>query len=77
MIRHHSADNHNYNKQTTTEATEDWGWLIHIASVVVSVIVADVDIVADVSVDDGADVCRGLSTFVVIELLATSCRTLT
>ena len=54
-----------------------WSWLIHIASVVVSVIVADVDIVADVSVDDGADVCRGLSTFVVIEPLATSCQTLT
>ena len=50
---------------------------LHVASVVVSVVVADADIVAGVSVDDGADVCRGLSTFLVIELLATSCQTLT
>ena len=34
------------------------------------------NIVAGVSVDDGADVCKSLSTSVVIELLATSCRTL-
>ena len=53
------------------------GWLLHIASVVVSVEVADANIVAGVSVYDGADVCRGLSTFLVIELLATSCQTLT
>ena len=58
MIRHHSADNHNYNKQTTTEATEHWGWLLQIASVVVSVVVADVNIVAGLSVDDGAAVVR-------------------
>ena len=76
MIRHHSAHNHNYNKQTTTEATEDWGWLLQIASIVVSVVVADANVVAGVSVDDGADVCKSLSTSVVIELLATSCRTL-
>ena len=56
---------------------EHWGWLLHIASVVVSVVVADADIVAGVSVDDWADVCKGPSTFVVIELLATSCQTLT
>ena len=40
------------------------------------VVVADANIVAGVSVDDGADVCKSLSTSVVIELLATSCRTL-
>ena len=77
MITHHSAHNHNYNKQTTSEATEDWGWLLQIASIVVSVVVADANIVAGVSVDDGADVCKGHSTFVVIELFATSCQPLT
>ena len=56
---------------------EHWGWLLHIASVVVSVVVADADIVAGVSVDDGADVWRGPSTFIVVELFATSCQTLT
>ena len=40
------------------------------------VVVADADIVAGVSVDDGADVCRGPSTFIVVELFATSCQTL-
>ena len=65
------------NKQTTTEATEDWGWLLQIASIVVSVVVADANVVAGVSVDDGADVCRGPSTFIVVELFATSCQTLT
>ena len=33
-----------------------WSWLLHIASV--SVVVADANIVAGVSVDDGAVVCK-------------------
>ena len=40
-----------------------WSWLIHIASVVVFVVGADANAVARVSVDDGADVYKDLSTF--------------